>query len=452
MKTQINCKVRKLLTIAVLTLALTSLPNAHGGSAEDPKIVAPETVGLSAERLNAITTHLQSCVREGKIAGAVTLIGRRGKIAYFEAVGYADVESKTPMTRDALFRIASMTKVVTAVAALSLHEEGRFSLDDDAARYLSELRQCRVKAPPAGGSNTTNATGTVPLQKPITIRDLLRHTSGITYGYERGSPVDVLFREHAVWNEEGGIRRLVEALTQTPLAFQPGTDFRYSFSSDVLGCLLENVVKQPLNDILRQRVLDPLQMTDSGFHVRSDQAGRLTSYYAYEDGRLVRKESATNSPFLSRPKAFSGGGGWPDGHAGLLTTATDWWRFCEMIRHRGQLNGIRVLQEKTVALMVTNQLDGIGDGFNPRHPGQGYGCGVGLIVDRDRADDSGSNGQIFWAGGPYNTYFFIDGAQEMVGIFLLQTGPWRHLGLMDRFNKMAHQAIEDTIPRQPLAE
>jgi len=348
------------------------------------------------------------------------------------------------MTKDALFRIASMTKVVTAVTALSLHEDGKFALDEDASRYVPELRGCRVKAPFPDGSNTTNVPATVPLQRPITIRDLLRHTSGITYGHERGSLVDVLFRAHAVWNEEAGLRRLVGALAQSPLAFQPGSDYRYGFSLDVLGCLLENVAKQPLDEAMHQRVFKPLQMSNTGFYVHPDQTGRLTSYYRYEKDRLVRQESATNSPFLDRPKAFSGGGGWPDGHAGLLTTAEDWWRFCEMIRNRGQLNGVRVLQERTVAQMVTNQLAGIGDGFIARHPGWGYGCGVGLIVDRDRAKDPGSNGQIFWAGGPYNTYFFIDGAQQMVGVFLLQTSPWHHLELMERFNEMAHQAIEDT--------
>ena len=441
MKTQLNCKVQKLLAMAVLTLALASQSNVRAASVDDPKVVAPETVGLSAERLNAITTLLQNYVHDGKISGAVTLISRRGKIAHFEAVGYSDLESKTPMTRDALFRIASMTKVATAVAALSLQEEGRFSLDEDAARYVPELRQCRVKAPSPDGSNATNVPTTVPLQRPITIRDLLRHTSGMTYAPEPGSPVDVLFREHAVWNEEAGLRRLVEALAQTPLAFQPGSDYRYSFSSDVLGCLLENVAKQPLDEILRRRVFDPLQMIDSGFYVRRDQAGRLTSYYAYEDGRLVRKEPATNSPFLSRPKSFSGGGGWPDGHAGLLATATDWWRLCEMIRNRGQLNGVRVLKPETVGAMVTNQLGSVGSGFFPNRPGRGYGLSLGVIVDREQAKDPGSNGQVFWAGGPYNTYFFIDSEQQMVGILLLQTGPFHHLELMSQFNELAHRAI-----------
>ena len=394
MKTQRNCTVQKLLTMAGLILALASLPNARAAGVDDPKVVAPETVGLSAERLNAITNRLWNYVLDGKISGAVTLISRRGKIAHFEAVGYSDIESKTLMTRDALFRIASMTKVATAVTALSLHEDGKFALDEDAARYVPELRQCRVKSPSPDGSNT-NVLATIPLQRPITIRDLLRHTSGMAYAPEPGSPVDVLFREHAVWNEEGGLRRLVEALAQTPLAFQPGSDYRYSFSADVLGCLLENVAKQPLDEAMQQRVFKPLQMSNTGFYVRPDQTGRLTSYYLYEKDRLVRQESATNSPFLNRPESFSGGGGWPDGHAGLLTTAADWWRLCEMLRNHGQLNGVRVLQEKTVAQMVTNQLAGIGDGFIARHPGWGYGCGVGLIVDRDRARDPGSNGQIF---------------------------------------------------------
>ena len=404
-------------------------------------VVAPDTVGLSSNGLNAITAYLQECVKEGKIAGAVTLVSRAGKIAHFEAVGYRDVESKAPMQKDSLFRIASMTKVATAIAALSLMEEGKFALDDDAARYLSRLGECRVKAPSPGVSNSTNM-GTVPLQKPVTIRDLLRHTSGLT----RGPRMDSLFREGLVWDREDGLQRVVDALVQTPMAFEPGSDFRYGLSSDVLGLLLERVTRQPLDEILRQRVFEPLRMPDTSFFAEGENAGRLTSYYNYHVGRLVLKESATNSPFLSRPKSFSGGGGWPDGYAGLLTTAVDWWRLCEMIRHRGQLNGVRVLQEKTVAQMVTNQLAGIGDGFIPRRPGLGYGLSIGVITDREQAKDPGSNGQVFWAGAPYNTYFFIDGENEMVGILLLQTSPWKHLKLMERFNEMVHQAIASPIP------
>jgi CubicO group peptidase (beta-lactamase class C family) len=253
--------------------------------------------------------------------------------------------------------------------------------------------------------------------------------------------MNALFREGPVWNEEDGLKRVVEALAQTPLAFPPGNNFRYGMSSDVLGLLLERVTKQPLDEILRQRVFKPLHMSDAGFFVRPEQSSRLTSYYSYEDGRLVRKESAANSPFLSRAKSFSGGGGWPDGYAGLVSTAVDWWRLCEMIRQRGELNGVRVLKSQTVDAMVSNQLSSVGDGCIPKHPGWGYGLGLGVITDRVQAKEPGSSGQVFWAGGPYNTYFFIDGEREMVGILLLQTGPWHHLELMSRFDEMAHRAI-----------
>jgi len=409
----------------------------------DVAIVPPETVGLSSNGLAAIRAHLQRCVDDGKIAGAVTLVGRRGKIAHFEAVGYRDLDSKQPMTRDALFRIASMTKVATAIAALSLLEEGRFALDDDAARFVPELKQCRVKSPAGeAGAGAAQVEGTVALQQPITIRDLLRHTSGLA----KGPAVEHLFRDYRVWNEQDGLSRLVQALAQSPLAFQPGRGFRYGFSSDVLGHLLERVTKQRLDEVLRQRVFEPLQMNDTGFQVGPGQAGRLTSYYAFESGRLVCKEPATNSPFLNRPGSCSGGGGWPDGHAGLLATAADWWRLCEMIRQGGQLNGVRVLRPETVAAMITNQLGSIGSGFIPNRPGRGYGLSIGVLVDREPMKDPGSNGQLFWAGGPYNTYFFVDGEQEMVGILLVQTGPYHHLELMSRFNELAHQAIEAESP------
>lgn len=438
MKTQILGMYGEFVTLAALTLALVLHAAPQAAGADDPEAVAPQTVGLSSDGLNAVTTYLQSFVNDGRIAGAVTLISRGGKIAHFEAVGYRDLESKTPMTKDSLFRIASMTKVAVAVAALTLMEEGKFALDDDAARYLPELRECRVRAPSPDGANTTNRATTVALQKPITIRDLLRHTSGLT----RGPRMDALFREALVWDDRDGLKRVVDALIQTPMAFEPGSDFRYGLSSDVLGLLLERVTGQPLDQVLHQRVFETLRMADTGFFVEQEKAGRLTSYDAYENGRLVCKETATNSPFLKRPGSFSGGGGWPDGYSGLLTTATDWWRLCEMIRNRGELNGVRILRAETVDMMTTNQLGSIGSGFVPNRPGRGFGLSIGVVVDRDQMKDAGSNGQVFWAGGPYNTYFFIDVEQELVGILLLQTGPWRHLGLMERFNEMAHQAIE----------
>ncbi len=393
--------------------------------------VSPEAVGLSSERLALIDRTFQGLVDEGKIAGVSLLISRKGQVAYRQTLGYMDLEDKKPMTEDAIFRIASMTKAVTCVAVLQFFEQGRFMLDDPASTYIGALGTIRVLDPNQAGADPDHLR-TVPLERAITIRDLLRHTSGI-YGGQRYTQAGL--RE---WT--GSLEGFVERLASVPLACQPGTQFLYSYSTDVLGYLVEVISGQPLDEYVAQHITGPLGMADTGFVVPREKVSRLTNHYCFADGQLVCKEQAASSPFLKRAAALSGGGGWNYSYPGLVTTAKDWWLFLEMLRGYGQLDGVRVLSRKTVELMCSDHL---GDIPGASEPGIGHGLGVGVVTDGPRHGQLASTGTIFWAGGPHNTYYFVDFQEQMCGILLMQNEPWKHLNLMRRFLVMSHQAIDD---------
>lgn len=400
-------------------------------SASQLSEIYPETVGLSTERLERIHTTFQNLIDEGKIAGVSLLISRQGKIAFRETLGYMDIENDKTMADDAIFRIASMTKALTAVSVLQLFEQGHFMLDDPAARFIPVLKTMRVMDPNQEGADP-NQPRTVPLERDITIRDLLRHTSGI-YGGQR-------YTQAGLRDWQGSLEGFVERLAGVPLDCQPGTRFQYSYSTDVLGYLVEVVSGEPLDEYFEEHILIPLDMRDTGFVVPPDKVSRLTNHYHFTDGQLVCKEKATESPFLKRAEALSGGGGWSYSYPGVVTTVKDWWRFMEMLRNYGQLDGARILSPNTVKLMCSDHLGNIPGAFEP---GTGHGLGVGIIKDTIQHDQLAGNGTIFWAGGPHNTYYYVDFEEQMCGIMFMQTEPWNHLDLMRRFLVMSHQAINN---------
>ncbi len=404
---------------------------ASAALASDMPLAAPAEVGFSAERLGRIDRAFQAAVDEGRISGALVLIGRRGKVAHLRTFGWADVESRTRMSDDAIFRIASMTKTVTAVAALQLFEEGRFGLDDPVSRYIPAFAEARVLAADQSGADVA-APRTVDALRPMTIRDLFRHTSGI-WGTERFTRAGL--RE---WN--GTLSGFVETVAALPLAYQPGTEFRYGYSTDVLGYLVEVLSGLPLDRVFAERIFEPLGLRDTGFMVPPEKVRRLTSDYRYseEDG-LACVDRGASSLFLRRAEGLSGGGGWSYSYPGIVTTARDWWRFIEMLRRYGELNGRRILSRKTVELMCADQL---GDIPSDLRPGIGYGLGVGVARDAAANGQLASQGTIYWAGGPHNTYYFVDFREQMSGMLLMQTGPYGY-DLMRRFIALAHQAIAD---------
>ncbi len=342
-----------------------------------------------------------------------------------------DVENNKAMRADAIFRIASMTKALTAVAVLQLFEQGRFALDDPAARFIPALKTMRVMDPNQTGAEPDHPR-TVPLERDITIRDLLRHTAGI-YGGSR-------YTRAGLRDWSGSLKGFVDRLAGVPLDCQPGTRFQYSYSTDVLGYLVEVVSGEPLDEYFAEHILRPLDMKDTGFVVPPEKVARLTNHYRFADGRLVCKEEAATSPFLKRAEALSGGGGWSYSYPGVVTTVRDWWRFMEMLRHHGQLDGTLILSPKTVKLMCSDHLGTIPGAFEP---GAGFGLGVGIVTDSVQHGQLASDGTIYWAGGPHNTYYFVDFEEQMCGIFFMQTEPWNHLDLMRRFLVLSHQAIQE---------
>ena len=392
-------------------------------------IVTPESLGLSTERLARIDETFRQLVDQGQIAGASLLIARRGQVAYRRDLGFMNVENQIPVSPDAIFRIASMTKALTAVAVLQLFEQGHFMLDDPAANFIPALKTMRVMDPNQTGTDP-NHPRTVPLERDITIRDLLRHTAGI-YGGPR-------YTQAGLRNWTGSLKGFVERLASVPLDCQPGTRFQYSYSTDVLGYLVEAVSGQPLDEYFVEHILTPLDMRDTGFVVPPEKVSLLTNHYRFTDGRLACKEEAVTSPFLQRAEGLSGGGGWSYSYPGVVTTVRDWWRFMEMLRNQGQLDGVRILSPNTIKLMCSDHLGTIPGAFEP---GAGFGLGVGIVTNSVQHGQLVGDGTIYWAGGPHNTYYFVDFHEQMCGIFFMQTEPWNHLDLMRRFLVLSHQAI-----------
>jgi CubicO group peptidase (beta-lactamase class C family) len=435
--------IRKITKIMVL---IGILATGFTGNAQELPRVAPGAAGLSAQRLERLDDMLNGHIQKGELAGTVVLIARHGKVAFFKSYGLMDIEAQKPMPLDGIFRIASMTKVATAVSVLILYEEGRFLLNDPVAKYLPEFRVMKVLAPGPGPKNGTTAgqgknpaPQTEPAARPITIRDLLRHTSGLVYS-DGGTIVDQEYIEAGFRTWGGTLAEFVEKIAQLPLVSQPGTQFHYSYSFDILGHLVEVISGQPLDEFMKQRIFQPLGMPDTDFYVPPGKLNRFANYYLYEKGKLRLEEPANRSDFRKKPRAFSGGGGWWSAYGGLVTTARDYSRLLQMLLNGGKLGNARILSRKSVELMTANHLAGIPQG---RGPGEGYGLGVGIVTDTGKYGEISSSGTIYWAGAPYNTFFFVDIKEEMLGILLTQTAPWEHVKLMDRFGVVSVQAIDD---------
>src|SRR5262245_41488535 len=307
-------------------------------------LVKPEEVGLSSSRLARIGEHLRQYVDSGKVTGTLTLIARRGHVAYFEPIGHLEIERRRPVTRDAVFRIYSMTKPITSVGLMMLYEQGRFQLDDPVHRFIPSWRDLRVHV-----SGTYPVFKTVPVERPMTIRDLLTHTSGLTYEMMERTNVDAAYRQLGVSSmvkPDHTLEKMVATLAELPLDFSPGTRWNYSVSTDVLGYLIEVISGQRLDAYLREHVFEPLGMRDTGFVITSAQVPRFAANYERQAaGRLKLIDDPEKSQYQHR--TFLSGGG------GLVSTAGDYYRFTAMLRNRGELDGMRLLGRKTVELMTT---------------------------------------------------------------------------------------------------
>jgi CubicO group peptidase (beta-lactamase class C family) len=394
----------------------------------------PETVGLSAERLQRINQLVESKIKDGKLVGAITLVARRGKIVHFETAGQADAENNKPLKRDALFRIYSMTKPITTVAAMMLYEEGKFQLDDPVAWYLPEFKDVQVY-----GENGA----LVKPKRPISIRDLMSHTSGLTYGFFSDTPVDRQYRAANLLGSEITLAEFSKKLAALPLLFHPGEQWQYGVSTDVLGRLVEVLSGVSLDEFFRQRIFKPLGMKDSGFDVPADKLDRFTVNYqwgmspfgmANDNAKRVIADHPSKSRYARPAKFYSGGGG-------LISTASDYLRFCQMMLNGGALDGVRLLSPKTVQLMTMDHSTNAKKPTAGVKPANGAGFGLGFQVVTDAAEHQriGSLGAYDWAGAA-STSFFIDPKEQIIAIMMTQKMP-TDMRVMAEFRTMVYQAI-----------
>lgn len=384
-------------------------------------IVKPEQVGINAERLARIRSHLNShYVEPGKIAGCITLVARRGKVCYLEALGQADRERNKTMREDTLVRIYSMTKPVTSVAIMMLFEQGRLALTDPVHRFIPAFKKLRVYE-----------TGSYPAFKssrparPMTIKDLLTHTSGLTYDFMRATNVDYCYRKMkiATWAESDTTETLIDKLVQVPLEFSPGERWNYSVSTDVLGRVVEVVSGMRLRNYFDQFILSPLGMTETGFEIAKDKTPRFAACYQFNPGSEPSlQDDPLNSAYAKR--TFDSGGG------GLISTASDYYKFCRMLLNGGitdTKNGHRILGPRTIEYMTQNHLPGhvdmaefaSGKFSEEKYAGIGFGLGFAVKVDPVKNSNLGSKGEYYWSGAA-STLFWIDPQEEMIVIFLTQ--------------------------------
>ena len=403
---------------------------------QDLPAAKPEAVGLSSDRLERIATAVQHDIDDKRIAGAVTLVVRHGKVAWFKAQGMSDREAEKAMPTNAMFRICSMTKPITSVAVMMLYEEGKFLLDDPVSKYLPEFKNPRVLVKPASG-----ATYTIPAAKEITIRDLLRHTSGITYQWndDLGPTYEKADVASGLLQFDGTISDNVKHLAALPLLFNPGDRFEYSLGVDVLGRLVEVVSGKPLDEFFRTRIFEPVGMKDTYFFPPDNKLNRLaTAYTYYPDKGLNRFPDApiregsfvysADYPSRGPKKLFSGG-------AGLVSTAMDYARFCQMMLDDGKVGNTRLLSRKSVELMTHDQLGKIATDM-------GFGLGFGVDGVKAPLAELGSVGSYNW-GGFFYTGFSIDPKEQMIVIFMAQLHPTGDLTLDRQVHELAYQAIND---------
>ena len=388
---------------------------------------APEEVGLSSERLARASEVFQGYADEGRMAGAVGMVIRHGKVAYVDSWGWRDVEAGDVMEDDDIFRIYSMTKPITSVAVMMLWEEGRFFLDDPVGRYLPELanRPVALLEEASGADNIP----TERADRPMTIRDLLRHTSGLTYGLFSNTAVDAAYRQA----DPGGQATLADMITvlgQMPLVYQPGTRWHYSLSTDVLGRLVEVVSGQSFDDFLRERIFDPLGMDDTGFFVEPAERDRFAQIYGHVGGERTLQAGAAGG-FTPSVTRFSGGGG-------LVSTAEDYAQFAQMLLNGGELDGARILGPKTIELMTMDHLGDDGASFLDA----GWGFGLGFTVKNQAGLDgmSDSVGNYYWFGVA-GTAFWVDPVEDLIGVFMIQIRPNRDVNFRQQFKRLVYQAV-----------
>lgn len=401
-----------------------------------------QILGLSKSKLHRITQALEAEVDSNRIAGAVAAVSRRGKIAYFESVGKRDTVADAAMQDDVIFRIASMTKAITSAGVMRLFEDGKLPLDDPLAKHLPAFAKVRVLQSIEGDS-----IATVAAERGPTIHDLLTHRSGLTYGWFGPEKLDAIYRAHNIPDLfipiSESVAERVSRIANVPLKFQPGTAWDYGVSTDVLGRVIEVISGKTLDVFLRDQFFIPLRMPDTHFALPEEKAPRLSALYTVDDNQRIKLvgDGPVTAGFLrfsanysaADNRFYSGGGG-------LVSTTIDYMRFLQMLLNRGELDGVRVLKPETVNRMIQNQIGDMTIPF-PGH-GDGFGLGFGVLTERGTGNDVASVGTFSW-GGIFNSYYWVDPQEELIGVLMMQVFPNDHLTTRTEFKRLVYEAIID---------
>lgn len=414
------------------SIILASLMYATGTLAASPSsglpLASAESVSMSKERLARIAPAMQKYIDQQLVAGTVTIVARHGKVVHFEAQGYSDAENKVPMRKDALFRIASMTKPITSVALMMLWEEGKFQLSDPVEKFLPEFKNQKVSST----GDASNRTGQlIPVKHPATIREMLTHTAGLANSYIGNVAFVDEFTEIKA---DDTTESLVKRIAALPLNYQPGEAWQYSAATDVIGRLVEVISGMTLDKFMQERIFNPLDMRDTHFFLDDTQGGRLTSQYTPgTDQKIKLQDPGTEKSrwITGNKKVFRGAGG-------LISTAHDYIRFQQMMANGGALDGRRLLGPMTVSLMTENHT-----GKLPlwlAGPGMGFGLGYAVVTDRGEAGTVLPIGSAYW-GGAYCTLSWIDNRQGIVAAVFTQVRPYNHINIRQDFQNVVYQAV-----------
>jgi CubicO group peptidase (beta-lactamase class C family) len=390
-----------------------------------------ESVGFSSERLDRIAPVMQGYIDQGKLAGTLTLVARNGKIAYLNAQGMQDKEAGKPMTEDTIFRIYSMSKPVTAVAAMTLWEQGKFHMFDPIAKYLPELANMKVYVSGSGESMVVEDA-----KMPIRIIDLFMHTSGFSYGFS-SSEVDKLYQKMLSKPDELNRGNILAKFAELPLTHQPGTAWNYGVSTDIIGFLVEKLSGKKLGEYMQETIFSPLGMKDTGFFVPESKLDRLTQIYTADrkTGKTIVMENEPVGDFMSDPEIHNAGGG-------LVSTMQDYFTFAQMMLNGGEINGVRILGRKTVKYMSSNHLPKSMIPYEKKAQGEGYGLAMSVTVEPEMSGFMSSKGNFGW-GGAASTYFRVDPQEKIILISMAQFVPIGFHRYHDDFRNLVYQALVD---------
>jgi CubicO group peptidase (beta-lactamase class C family) len=426
---------RRLLFIALSALFLA----APALRAEAPPTVAPESVGLSSERLARLHACMQQYVDEGRVAGIVTYVARNGRVVDLAAFGKADVEAGRPMQKDTIFRIASQTKAFTSVAIMMLVEEGKIGLADPVSRFIPAFKKTTVALPAPSGAVPGSPVTVIPAKREITIRDLLTHTAGISYGH---GPAEAQWKAAGVqdWyfaDRSEPVSAVVERMAALPMDAQPGEKYVYGYNTDILGVVVEKVSGLTLAEFIQKRIASPLGLADTQFYLPPAQKDRLATVYSVKEGGTIERATDPKTGqghYVEGPRvAFAGG-------AGLLSTARDYGRFLQMVLNGGEIDGVRLLSPKTVELMTVNHVGTLFAERGPNDAGRGFGLGFDVIEDLGKTGQHGSVGAFGW-GGAYHTTYWADPKEKLVVLLMTQLLPAGNSDLHTRFRALVYQSI-----------